>query len=77
MEVDAPKINAGISGSGSVNLKGQAKDLDIDLTGAGHAYCYDLLTENTKVDISGAGSADVYASVKLNAYVSGAGQYQL
>jgi Putative auto-transporter adhesin, head GIN domain len=73
MEVDAPKINAGISGSGSVNLKGQAKDLDIDLTGAGHAHCYDLLTENTKVEISGAGSADVYASVKLNASVSGAG----
>jgi hypothetical protein len=73
MEVDAPKINAGISGSGSVNLKGQAKDLEIDLTGAGHAHCYDLLTENTKVEISGAGSADVYASVKLNASVSGAG----
>jgi len=73
MEVDAPKIMAGISGSGSINLKGQAKDLDIDLSGAGHAYCYDLLAENTKIDISGAGSADVYASVKLDASVSGAG----
>ncbi|MEJ0081400.1 MAG: DUF2807 domain-containing protein [Puia sp.] len=41
MEVDAPKITAGISGTGSVDLKGQAKDLEINLTGAGHAYCYD------------------------------------
>jgi hypothetical protein len=73
MEVDAPKISAGISGSGSVNLKGQAKDFNVDLTGAGHAYCYDLLTENTTVQISGAGSAQVYASVKLKADVSGAG----
>ena len=73
MEVDAPKISAGISGSGSINLKGQTKDLDLDLTGAGKAYCYDLLTENTKVDISGAGSANVYASVKLDASISGAG----
>jgi hypothetical protein len=73
MEVDAPKITAGISGSGSINLKGQAKDLSLNLTGAGHAYCYDLLTENTEVNISGAGSAQVYASVKLNAEVSGAG----
>jgi Putative auto-transporter adhesin, head GIN domain len=73
MEVDAPKIIAGISGSGSINLKGQAKDLEINLTGAGHAHCYDLLTENTSVDISGAGSAQVYASVKLTADVSGAG----
>ncbi|HEY8733449.1 MAG TPA: DUF2807 domain-containing protein, partial [Puia sp.] len=48
-------------------------DLSLNLTGAGHAYCYDLLTENTKVDISGAGSAQVYASVKLSAEVSGAG----
>jgi Putative auto-transporter adhesin, head GIN domain len=73
MEVDAPKITAGISGSGSVDLKGQARDLDINLTGAGHAHCYELLTENTTVDISGAGSAQVYASVKLTADVSGAG----
>jgi Putative auto-transporter adhesin, head GIN domain len=29
--------------------------------------------ENTKVDISGAGSAQVFASVKLDAEVSGAG----
>lgn len=73
MEVDAPKITTGISGSGSIKLKGQTKDLDIDLSGAGHAYCYDLLTENTNVQISGAGSAQVYASVKLKADVSGAG----
>ena len=73
MEVDAPKIIAGISGSGSISLRGQAKDLEINLTGAGHAYCYDLLTENTKLDISGAGSAQVYASVKLTAEISGAG----
>ena len=73
MEVDAPKISAGISGSGSVKLKGQAKDFDVDLSGAGHAYCYDLLTENTNVGISGAGSAQVFASMTLSADVSGAG----
>jgi hypothetical protein len=73
MEVDAPKITSGISGSGSIKLKGQTKDLSIDLSGAGHAYCYDLLTENTTVEISGVGSAQVYASVKLKADVSGAG----
>jgi len=73
MEVDAPKLKAEVSGSGSINLKGQTKDVDLDLTGAGHAHCYELLAENTKVEISGAGSAEVYASVKLDAEVSGAG----
>ena len=43
------------------------------MTGAGKAHCYELLSETTKVDISGAGDADVFASVKLDAQVSGAG----
>jgi hypothetical protein len=73
MEVDAPRLKAQVSGSGSINLKGQTRDVDLDLTGAGHAHCYELLAENTKVEISGAGSAEVYASVRLDADVSGAG----
>jgi hypothetical protein len=73
MEVDAPRLKAEVSGSGSIYLKGTTKDVYLDLTGAGHAHCYELLSENTKVDISGAGSAEVYASVKLEAEVSGAG----
>ena len=73
MDIDAPQLSAEVTGSGSIYLKGQTKEVTLDLTGAGHAYCFDLLAENTKVDISGAGSAEVYASVKLDAEVSGAG----
>ncbi len=73
MDVDAPKLIAEISGSGSINLKGQTKNVELGLSGAGHAHCYDLLAENTKINISGAGSAEVYASVSLDAEVSGAG----
>jgi hypothetical protein len=73
MDVDAPRLDAEISGSGSIDLRGQTKDVDLELSGAGHAHCYDLLAENAKVDISGVGSVEVYASVKLDAQVSGAG----
>jgi hypothetical protein len=73
MEIDAPSLSAEISGAGSINLKGQTRDVNLGLSGAGHAHCFDLLAENTKVDISGAGSAEVYASVRLDAQVSGAG----
>jgi hypothetical protein len=73
MEVDAPRLSSRLSGSGSIFLKGQTKDAELDISGAGHAHCFDLLSENTKVSISGAGSAEVYASVKLDASVSGAG----
>ena len=73
MDVDAPRLSAEISGSGNIDLKGQTKDVDLGLSGAGHAHCYDLLSENVKIEISGAGSAEVYASMKLEASVSGAG----
>ena len=73
MEIDAPRLTAEVTGSGSVYLKGQTKDVSLDLTGAAHAHCYELMAENAKVQISGAGSAEVYASVKLDAEVSGAG----
>jgi hypothetical protein len=73
MEVDAPKVKADISGVGSIYLKGQTKDVDLQVSGAGSAHCFDLLSENTIVGISGVGSAEVFASVKLDAEVSGAG----
>jgi hypothetical protein len=73
MEVNAPHIGAEVSGSGNIDLRGETKSADIDLTGAGHAHCFDLKSETTKVEISGAGTAQVYASVHLNAEVSGAG----
>ena len=73
MDIDAPSIESSVSGSGNINLKGETKELKLKLSGAGEAHCYDLKAENTEVRISGAGSADVFASVKLDAHVSGAG----
>ncbi len=73
MEVDAPKVTADISGVGSIYLKGQSKDADLTISGAGSAHCYELMAENTSVELSGVGSAEVYASVKIDANASGVG----
>lgn len=72
-DVSAPRVEAEVSGSGNVNMKGETKNFELKISGAGDAKCYDLLTETTKVNISGAGSAQVFASVELDAHVSGAG----
>ena len=72
LELKAPKVSADITGASSLKLKGQTKDLNIEGTGASHAKCYELLSENADVDVTGASSAEVYASVKLNADASGA-----
>ncbi len=73
MDVKSPMVEADLSGAGTIKLKGEAKDFDVDGSGSTDIKCYDLLTENTKVEISGAGSAQVSASVKLDVRVSGAG----
>ncbi len=72
-EVNAPAISVSISGEGTVKLHGRTKDFDCDITGVGHADCGNLESENTKVTVSGVGSAHVFASVHLSATVSGTG----
>jgi hypothetical protein len=73
MELDAPRLTFRMSGAGSIYIKGQTKELELEMSGAGSAHFYDLLSENTRVSLSGVGSAEVYASVKLDASVSGVG----
>ena len=72
MLLDAPKVRAKISGASSINLKGRTKEFSIEASGASKVRCAELLSENADVDISGAGSAHVFASVKLNVHASGA-----
>ncbi len=72
LELKAPKISAEMTGASNLKLKGQTKELYISGSGASHAKCFELFSENAKVDVSGASSADVFASVKLNADATGA-----
>jgi Putative auto-transporter adhesin, head GIN domain len=74
LDVDAPKIAVDVSGAGNITMQGKTRDLDLEVSGAGNVHCYNLLSENTKLSISGAGDAEVYASVKLTGHVSGAGE---
>ncbi len=73
MDVKAEKISVDATGASQIRLKGQTRDLDIEGMGATKIWCYDLLAENTSVGITGAGHAEVFASVTLKASVSGAG----
>ncbi len=72
LELNAPRVNVDVSGAGSVTLKGETRDFNVDGSGSTDIKCYELLAENTKVDISGAGSAEVFASIKLDVEVTGA-----
>ena len=73
MEVDAPEVSAEINGSGNINLSGQTKKFEGNISGSGDIRAMDLKSEETKVRIMGSGDADVYASVKLDIHVAGSG----
>ena len=72
LDVKAPRINSEISGASSIVLTRETKDFNIEGSGASGIKCFGLMTENTMLDISGAFSAEVFASVKLDVHASGA-----
>lgn len=73
MQVNVPKVSTDVSGSGDVTLKGQAKDFDAELSGSGKIKCFDLVTDNTSLHLSGSSDADVNANKSLDINVSGSG----
>lgn len=73
MELKAPKVDAELSGAGTIELKGETRDFYVNGSGSTDVRCFDLMAENVEVKISGAGDANVFASVKLDVRVSGAG----
>jgi hypothetical protein len=72
LELKTPKVDAGLSGASTLMLKGEAKELFVEGSGSSNIKCFDLLTEQTKIDVSGACDAEVFASVKLDVHASGA-----
>ncbi len=73
LDLNAPAVQANLSGACSITLKGETRNVELDGSGASKFHCYDLMAESVDVSISGAGDADVHASVKLDVSVSGAG----
>ncbi len=76
MDVKAPQVRAALSGSGTIILRGVTKDFSVAGSGSTEIECMDLKSENVSVRISGAGSAEVFASVKLDVNVSGSGSVE-
>jgi hypothetical protein len=72
LEVNLPKVSTDISGQGNVKLKGQVGDFSASVSGQGDVKCFDLVTENTSVDISGGSDVEITANKQLNIEASGA-----
>jgi len=62
-----------LSGAGELIMNGRVEKLELHISGAGDADTTDLIAENVRVDISGAGNAMIYAKDSIRARISGVG----
>lgn len=69
----ADKLDTRVSGSGELDLTGEAKQHNIDISGSGKYLAGGLRTQGTTIGISGSGNVTVWASETLAVNVSGSG----
>lgn len=68
------KIEIVLSGAGSVNASGETREADITLSGAGSVDAKNLHAVDAKVNSTGVGSVDIYATGQLDASAVGVGE---
>ncbi len=73
IDIETETLSMDMSGASETSLKGEADHFDIELSGASELEADKLKTKHTKIDISGAGAATVYAKKTLAVEISGAG----
>ncbi|MCL2721545.1 MAG: DUF2807 domain-containing protein [Treponema sp.] len=75
-ELDVQTLSVEISGAGKLNLSGSANTARFDLSGAGELNALSLETQNTTINLSGAGTIKISCSERLTINASGAGTIQ-
>jgi len=73
LDLEVENLIMDMSGASETTLSGSANNFEIEISGAGDLQAKKLKTRNTTIDISGAGSAVVFAKKTLKVEVSGAG----
>lgn len=73
-DIDAPLVEARVSGSGKVNLSGFCAEQNLDISGSGDIYAFGLLSETVRINISGSGKSEISASEYIDATISGSGK---
>jgi hypothetical protein len=75
-EVDAPAVETEASSSGSITLSGRTKNYKAKVSSSGEIKSFNLMSESTDVSASSSGTAEVHASVNLNANASSSGDVE-
>lgn len=71
---EANFVETRISGSAEINLSGDAKKQELNISGSGKLKAFNFFTNSAEVKISGSGHSDVSVTDKLSADISGSGK---
>ncbi len=73
MNLDVNELATKIAGSGNIFYKGEANSHSISIAGSGDIDSFELITQKTKIGISGSGNIETYAEKELDIRISGSG----
>lgn len=74
LSLQSNSLSMGISGTTRADLKGSAAQADYRISGTADIDASDLISDNARVAVSGAGKLHVNASKKLDVSISGVGK---
>lgn len=72
IELKGEFLEGDFSGAVNLDLRGDVREVKLNIPGAAKISAFDLRTENLELNLSGAGKADVFAFGELNVDISGA-----
>jgi hypothetical protein len=72
-QIDSDDVRVSVSGTGDIEAGGRADDLGVDLSGLGEFRGEGLESRHVQIDLSGVGTATVWATDTLDVDISGDG----
>lgn len=76
-QINQPKLQLTIKGSGDASATGTVDTVDLSISGSGEAMFKDLTAKSVQVDIRGSGDATLTAQVDADVLISGSGDVEL
>ncbi|MCK5103338.1 MAG: DUF2807 domain-containing protein [Cyclobacteriaceae bacterium] len=73
LEIQTTKVQVNLTGAGVVTLSGDTNFQETHISGAGGLRAFDLKSKGCSINLSGLGGAEVMATEKLEATITGVG----
>jgi len=76
LAIECDSLETQVAGSGDIELKGRTKIHEASVAGSGDIKAFELVSENSKVNVSGSGDIKVNCTEFIEARVAGSGDIE-